>query len=169
MTQQSTTLEQSTAELSTGDASPRPFDHIAASYRDVWLLLGRLAIGTIFVTSGFEKLTDLGKFAANLAGKGVPMSDLLAPLGAGVEFFAGVAVVVGFESRMIALLMLAFVIVATAISHRYWEFEGAARVPQEVNFYKNLCIFGGVLMFFTAGSGRLSVDGLLARLRGGKR
>ena len=168
MAQQSTTLERSTAELST-EAATSPLEHIAARYRDIWLLLGRLAIGTIFVTSGFEKLTDLGKFAANLAGKSVPMSDLLAPLGGGVEFFGGVALVLGFRSRITALLMLVFVVVATAISHRYWEFDGAARVPQEINFYKNLCIFGGVLIFFATGAGRLSVDGLLARWRGRQR
>jgi putative oxidoreductase len=61
--------------------------------------------------------------------------------------------------------MVLFVIVATAISHRFWEFEGAIRVAQEINFDKNLCITGGFIMLFAAGAGRLSIDGLL---RGGR-
>jgi len=58
------------------------------------------------------------------------------------------------------LLVLVFVVVATAISHRYWEFQGAMRVSQEINFDKNLCIFGGFILMFPAGAGRFSVDGL---------
>jgi putative oxidoreductase len=56
--------------------------------------------------------------------------------------------------------MIAFVAVATAISHRYWEFtDAAARRAQEINFYKNIGIIGGLLFYFGAGAGAFGFDG----------
>jgi putative oxidoreductase len=138
-----------------------PFEGFAARHQDTLLLLGRVVLGVIFVNSGLHKLLALDGFAASLAAKGVPFASAFAPLGACVEFFGGLAVVLGFASRATGLLMVLFVIVATAISHRFWEFEGAVRVAQEVNFDKNLCITGGFIMLLAAGAGRFSIDGLL--------
>ena len=162
--------QQSSVILSTGSMSSTshlPLDGFATRHQDTLLLLGRLALGVIFVTSGFEKLLALDGFAANLAGKGVPLSWFFARLGAGVEFFGGLAIVLGFATRLSSLLMLAFVVVATGISHRYWEFQGAARVAQATNFYKNLGIFGGFFLLFAAGAGRFAIDGLFRRRNGG--
>src|SRR2546421_7009129 len=97
------------------------------SRRDVILLLGRIALGAIFVKSGLQKLMALGAFAASLAGRGVPQSEMWAVIGACVEVIGGILVVTGFKTRFASMLMIVFVIVATGISHRYWEFADAAR------------------------------------------
>jgi putative oxidoreductase len=131
--------------------------------QDVILLLGRLALGAIFVKSGLQKLTALGAFAASLAGRGVPQSSTWAVIGATVEFVGGVLIVTGFRTRDASLLMILFVIVATGISHRYWEYADAARRLQESQFFKNLAIIGGFLVLAVTGSGRFSLDALLQR------
>ena len=46
---------------------------------------------------GLRKLTDLAAFAATLKKQGVPLADVLAPIGAAVEFFGGIAVLVGVQ------------------------------------------------------------------------
>jgi putative oxidoreductase len=163
MSQQSTAIHQSGAGNAPAGATHASLESFVVRSQDFWLLVGRLAIGAIFVTSGFEKLLALDGFAANLAGKGVPLPWIFAPLGACVEFFGGVAIVLGLATRLSSLLMIAFVVVATLISHRYWELTGAARVPQETNFYKNLAIGGGFFFLFAAGSGRFSLDRLFGR------
>ena len=157
-------MSQQSAAVGSSRSTPAStgllFDGLAFRYQNTALLLGRVALGVIFLTSGLHKLLGLDAFAANLASKGVPLVSVFAPLGAGVEFVGGLAIVLGLATRASALLMLVFVVVATAISHRYWEFEGAIRVSQEINFDKNLCIFGGFILLFAAGAGRFSVDGL---------
>jgi putative oxidoreductase len=130
---------------------------------DVILLLGRVALGIIFIKSGAEKLMALSAFAASLASRGVPQSSLLAVIGATVEFVAGVLIVTGLKTRYASMLTILFVIVATAISHRFWELADAARRMQEVQFSKNLAIVGGYLLLFVTGSGRFSLDRLLRR------
>jgi uncharacterized membrane protein YphA (DoxX/SURF4 family) len=94
----------------------------------VWLL-ARCCIGGIFVYSGFGKLTGLEGFAASLAKNGVPMADVMAVVGATVEFFGGLAIVLGLQTRYAALLMAAFTVSATLISHRFWESQDAAERP----------------------------------------
>ena len=118
----------------------------------------------IFIESGFGKLLDLGAFSASLAGKGVPFANLLGVVGACVEFFAGVAVLLGVQTRYAAALLALFTVVATAISHRYWNFSGAARRAQEINFSKNVSIVGGLLLLVATGGGRFAIDHMLRRL-----
>jgi len=136
---------------------------VVALQSDPMMLLGRILLGGIFVISGYAKLMGLAAFAASLEKNGVPFASVLAPLGAAVEFFGGVAIVLGIEVRYAALLMIAFVIVATLISHRFWEFEGAARRAQEINFSKNVAIIGGFALLNAAGGGRYAFERLWRR------
>src|SRR5215471_12049600 len=127
---------------------------------DALLLLGRVLLGSIFVISGYGKLMGLAAFAASLEKNGVPYASALAPVGACVEFFGGLAIVLGIEVRAAALLMIAFVIVATLTSHRFWELQDAARRAQVTQFSKNVAIIGGFVLLHAAGGGRYAVERL---------
>src|SRR3954447_17160079 len=135
--------------------------------KDTGLLFGRLLLGAIFVSSGFGKVMHLDTFAQSLSSRGVPMSTPLSVLGALVEFLGGIAIVIGLQVRWASALMILFVIVATLISHRYWELADAARRAQETQFMKNVAILGGFLLLMASGGGRFSLDGLLPRSRRG--
>jgi putative oxidoreductase len=130
---------------------------------DLALLLGRIALSALFIPGGLRKLMDLGAFTASLQKQGVPFADILAPLGAGIEFLGGIAVLVGFQARFATLLLIVFTIIATLIAHRFWEFQGAARQMQQTNFFKNLAIIGGFLALWVSGPGRYALDRLWHR------
>ena len=142
-------------------ASSSVIDRIAAGIGgDTIWLLARCFVGGIFVYSGFGKLMALDAFAASLGKGGVPMPEVMAVVGAAVEFFGGLAIVLGVQTRYAALLMALFTISATLISHRFWEFDDlAARKGQSIHFMKNLAILGAFLLLFVQGGGRLSFDG----------
>ena len=143
-------------------ASQLSHDGVSHNSSDIWRLLGRIALGTIFVVSGFGKLTHLGGFEASLALKGVPLPWLAAFGGAPVEFFGGLAIVLGIAGRYAALLMLAFTVVATLISHRFWEYSDAAvHQVQLSNFSKNIAIIGGFMLLYSQGTGRFALDRFL--------
>jgi putative oxidoreductase len=133
-------------------------DRISRAFDDWALLLGRLALAAIYLPSGFSKLLHLGTFAQSLTNRGVPGGTLVAVLGAGVEFFGSLCIIVGFQTRWAALLMAAFTVVAALVSHRFWDAEEAARAMQYVQFMKNVAITGGFVILFVAGAGRYSVD-----------
>jgi putative oxidoreductase len=135
----------------------------AVDRSDLWRLVGRILLGGIFVVSGYGKLMGLAAFAASLEKNGVPYASAVAPVGASVEFFGGVAIVLGVEVRSAALLMIAFVIVATLISHRFWELQDAARRAQVTQFSKNMAIIGGFALLHAAGGGHFAVERLWRR------
>ena len=138
-------------------------DEAAQRFRDGLLLLGRILLGGIFVLSGYGKLMGLSAFAASLERNGVPFASVMAPIGAAVEFFGGLAIVLGIETRYAAALMVAFVIVATLISHRFWEYQDAARQMQQTQFSKNVAIIGGFVVLFVQGGGRFALTRLWRR------
>ena len=150
----------------------RAYHHVAISEdpssqnsRDALLLFGPVLLALIFVQSGFGKLLDIGGFSASLAGKGVPVASFFATIGAGVECFGGLAVLLGWQTRYAAALIAVFTVVATLISHRFWEYADVTRRAQQVNFQKNICIIGGYLLLVATGGGRFSLDGVIRNMR----
>ena len=139
-------------------SNPRLEDRLTGSSYDGLLLFGRILMALIFVQSGFGKFLDIGGFTASLASKGVPLAGIFGVIGPCVEFFGGLAVLFGLQTRYAAVLIAVFTVVATAISHRYWEFSDAGRRAQEVNFMKNISIIGGFLVLAAVGGGQFSID-----------
>jgi putative oxidoreductase len=134
-------------------------DRIATDAQDPLLLIARMLLGAIFIWSGFGKLMNLDGFITSLANQGVPMAPVLGIVGPCVEFFGGLAIVLGAWTRPAAILMVVFTACATLIAHRYWEAPEAQRVAQQIQFMKNVAIIGGFVALIAAGPGRFSVDG----------
>src|SRR4051794_2837167 len=138
-------------------------DRAAINGQDVLLFLARLAIGVLFVQSGLGKLIDLAGFITGLEGMDVPFASVLGVLAAGVEFFAGLAFALGAWTRLAAILLVGFTVVATLIAHRFWDYSAEQKVMQSVQFMKNLAIVGGLLAMVAAGGGGFGIDGLRQR------
>lgn len=134
-------------------------DGLALRQQDGILLLARLCLGWIFVQSGLLKLMGLQAFST----RGWPAAWFFGPLGAAVELIGGVLLILGLATRYASLVMLLFMVVATFSNHRYWDYPPEAIQGQKSHFFKNLSIFGGFLVFYAIGAGRMSVDWMLGR------
>ncbi|MEA2986484.1 MAG: putative oxidoreductase [Alphaproteobacteria bacterium] len=136
-------------------------DHLAVAWQDQLLLVARVIAGWIFLQSGFGKVMDPATFAARLVPRGVPeWLGLIAPF---VEFIGGIMLVLGIGARYGALMLIAFTIAATWISHRFWIFPEAQQGQQSTQFWKNVSMIGGLLALFVTGPGRFSLDRWLSR------
>jgi putative oxidoreductase len=124
------------------------------------LLLARVAVAALYVPSGWSKLMNIAGFAGVLASKGLPGPAMAwAVIGAVVEFFGSLAILLGFKTRYAALLLIVFTLVAAFLSHSYWTLaDPAAMRNQSIHFWKNIAIIGGLLFLFVRGAGPLSVD-----------
>jgi putative oxidoreductase len=143
-------------------------DDIAASATDVLLLVGRVLLGWLFLASSAGiggKLWNPAGFAGYLKALGAPAPEVLSWIGALVETVIGAALILGIGTRYAALLCAVFLVIATALAHRYWEYPAAQVSGQYSNFLKNLAIFGGALVIFVTGPGRFSIDHMLAKKR----
>ncbi|HEV2546631.1 MAG TPA: DoxX family protein [Stellaceae bacterium] len=124
------------------------------------LLLGRAALAALYLPSGWSKLTNIAGFAGVLATKGLPGPAMAwAVVGAAVEFFGSLAILLGFKTRYAALLMIVFTLFAAFLSHNYWTItDPTAMRNQFIHFWKDIALIGGFLVLFTRGAGPLSVD-----------
>jgi putative oxidoreductase len=135
------------------------FESIAMRGKGLWLLIGRLAMGSLFLPTGLRKLLQPENFAVALAKYGMIEPHFAWAVVAGVvEFFGAAAVIIGFQTRAAALLMALFTIVAAFLGHQFWLLEGPDYVAQLINFWKDLAIAGGFLILFCRGAGPLSAD-----------
>jgi len=137
-------------------------DGLAASSADIILLIARILLAWAFVRSGYGKLFNIDATVAGYVSRGIPTA--IAYLAIPVEFFGGLALMFGFATRYMAVLLFAFTLIATLTSHRYWEFtEAVAQRAQASNFYKNMSMLGGFAALFVCGGGRFSLDGWLRK------
>jgi putative oxidoreductase len=120
--------------------------------------VGRVALVALFIKSGAEKLLDPPGITALLSAKAFPMPKLFAYLAGSAEIALGILVAIGWQARIAAFALIAFVFVATLLVHNYWDMSGAARRANETAFWKNLAIVGGLMMLIASGAGRYSVD-----------
>jgi len=79
------------------------------------------------------------------------------------ELGIGVALIFGIATRYASLFTFVYLIIATAIAHRYWEAQPAAVATQYVHFCTNLAIMGDTLLLYVLGAGRFSLDAWLRR------
>ncbi len=137
-----------------------------AAVNDLALLIGRVAMASLFLPSGLMKAMNIQAFIYSIDGRGVPFSPVLAPLGAGVEFLGGMALLLGVQVRFASVLLLVFTVLATLIAHRFWEYApGAARQMQQISFFKNVAIVGGFVFLAAHGGGRYCLEQLWRRDR----
>jgi putative oxidoreductase len=124
-------------------------------------VVGRILIATIFLLSGFGKLTGFAGTAGYMASK-IPLSgtliDLLLVITIVIELGGGIALVLGWKARLAALVLFLWMIPVTLIFHNFWGVPADQAMNQQIHFLKNLAIMGGMLMIMANGPGPLSVD-----------
>ncbi|TIM25926.1 MAG: DoxX family protein, partial [Mesorhizobium sp.] len=85
--------------------------------RNALLLLSRLLLAALFVPSGFHALTDITGTSGYFAGLGLPLPTLVAWVTGLFELVAGLLILVGLKTPIVALLLAAFCIAAGFIGH----------------------------------------------------
>lgn len=122
------------------------------------LLLGRILLATLFLGACISRLTGIAAATAYFTKLGFPMPDVMVWLACLVELVGGVLLILGWHTRRAAWLLILFVAIATAMAHRFWQFDGAQYVNQMNHFLKNLAIIGGLLYITAFGPGAVSLD-----------
>lgn len=114
-------------------------------------LAARILIGVLFIVAGAGKLGNVEGFTGYLTSGGLPA--VLAWPAIIFEIVLGVALIAGFQTRIVALLGAGFCVLAGLLYH----FDLADQ-NQTTALLKNLAIAGGFLMLAAHGAGRYAVD-----------
>ena len=114
-------------------------------------LIGRVMLALIFILAGFGKITDPVGTMGYMQSVGLP-GLLLWPTIA-LELLGGIALAVGYKTRLVAFALAGFCVLAAVLFHRNF-----AEQMQMILFLKNIAIAGGLLLLATGASTAYSMD-----------
>jgi putative oxidoreductase len=113
------------------------------------MLLGRILLALIFILSGSGKIGGYAETVDQMTKVGIP--GALLPLVIILELAAGLLLVIGWQTRIAALALVGFTLLATYFFHLDFGDRG-----QVIRILKNLAIFGGLLALVGSGPGTWS-------------
>ena len=116
-------------------------------------LVARVFLSILFILAGFSKLTAISGTAGYFAGIGLPAPTITAIVVGLIEFLGGLAILVGFQTRIAAAIVALFTIGATLVAHMNFA-EGMNALMAQ----KNLAIAGGLILLVLQGAGSISID-----------
>ncbi len=123
-------------------------------------LLARIFLVSIFILAGVSKISNFSGTQAYMASRGMSATALLLPGAILIEMGGGLAVLLGYKTRLVALLLFLFLIPTTLIFHTAFggSFPPEQMRIQQAMVLKNLAIMGGLLTLAVHGAGSLSLD-----------
>jgi putative oxidoreductase len=135
---------------------------IAKKTDSVALLIARLTVGVLFVSTGWGKVNNLSKVTEFFTELGIPMPGFNATLASYTELVCGFLLVIGLASRLASVPLVVTMAVAILTAKRS-ELHG---LPDLFGFveWTYLAI---LLVIFALGPGKIALDTLAERrLRG---
>ncbi|MEJ7686291.1 MAG: DoxX family protein [Variovorax sp.] len=144
--------------MSTSISARRGSGVTTTSKEDVAALVGRILLAALFIPAGFGKLMGFAGTVGYITSAGLPLPQVAAAVAIVVELGLGLALLVGFKTRWAALGIALFTVVASLVFHNFWSMPADKVMLNQMMFFKNLAIVGGLLAFWAFGPGRLSVD-----------
>lgn len=124
--------------------------------------VGRALMSGLFIWSGYSKLTAAAATKAMFAKMGLPLPDILWLVIVIVELGGGLALLIGFQAQLTALVLCLWCIATALAAH-----SNFADMNMKIQFMKNLAMAGGFVFIALFGAGGLSLDGALTRFRHG--
>lgn len=119
--------------------------------------IGRVLLAAIFLWAGFGKLMAPGMYIGYIAHVGLPLPPAAYVVSVVVELLGGIALLVGFQTRIVAAILALFCLVTAFAVH------GFADQNNTIHAMKNIAMTGGFLFVIAHGAGAFSVDAMRQR------
>lgn len=133
---------------------------ITQSQRDLFLLAARILLASLFLVMGWEKIAGFDMSVGYMKSLHVPMPALATIIAIIAELGGGIAILVGFFTAPVSLLLALYTIVTGVIGHHYWTMPaGLAEYDAHIHFFKNMSIAGGLIALAVAGAGKYALTG----------
>jgi putative oxidoreductase len=113
-------------------------------------LAARISLAALFIVAGLGKIAGYEGTAGYMQSMGVP--GVLLPFVIALELGGGLAVAIGYRTRLAAFLLAGFSLLSGLIFHSPLD------PSEQTQFLKNLALAGGFLLLVVHGAGRLSLD-----------
>lgn len=119
-------------------------------FSNLVMLAGRAMLATIFIVAGISKVGAYAGTQAYMESVGLP--GMLLPAVIALEIGGGIAILVGFQTRIAAALLAGFTLLAAVIFH-----SDFSQQMQSILFMKNVAIAGAFLLLIAQGPGQWAI------------
>jgi putative oxidoreductase len=130
-----------TSHISDASAATNTFQHLT-------MVVARLLISVIFLTSGIAKITAWDSNVSYMATRPLPFIPVLLAAALVIELVAAACLIVGYQTKIAAWIMFAYMVAVTNLFHTFGS----------THYQKNLGIMGGLLMLAIRGAGAWALD-----------
>ena len=134
-----------------------------ATLQNPLALVGRILIALLFIPAGFGKISGFAGTVGYATSVGMPMPTEAVAVGLLIELLGGLALLFGFGTRIAALALAVFTLAASFFFHAYWALPADQQMMQQLLFFKNVGVTGGLLALAAFGAGGWSVDAARAK------
>jgi putative oxidoreductase len=121
-------------------------------------LAGRLLLALLFLPAGIGKVTGFAGTVAYIASAGLPLPAVGTAIALTVEILGSLALISGFGTRLAALVLALFTLVASFFFHAFWAVPADQQYVTQLLFFKNIAVVGGLLTLAAWGAGAWSLD-----------
>ncbi|WP_294768072.1 DoxX family protein [uncultured Rhodoferax sp.] len=121
-------------------------------------LAARILLAVLFVPAGISKIAGFAGTVGYISSVGLPLPAVGAVLAILAEAGGGIALLLGFQTRLAALALAIFSVVAGFFFHAFWSVPADQVMVNQIMFMKNIAIAGGLLALVAFGPGKLSLD-----------
>jgi putative oxidoreductase len=123
-------------------------------------LAGRQLFSIIFILASARHFSPETITAA--ASHHVPFPGILVPISGVIALVGGLSVLLGYQTRLGAWLLVIFLVPVTLMMHNFWSVsDPTASHFEEATFIRNVTMLGGALLLSYFGAGPLSLDALI--------
>lgn len=127
--------------------------------------LARPLLASMFITGGFDTLRRPGMRPELVAKAGLQDPQKLVRINGATQLVGGLALATGRLPRLSALALAGSLVPTTYIGHAFWsEGDKAAKTQQQIQFFKNLSMLGGLLLAAADTGGRESLPHAAGRI-----
>jgi putative oxidoreductase len=135
----------------------------SSSLQNAFALASRVLIAVMFLPSGISKLSGFQGTVGYIASVGLPLPAVGAAIAIAVEIVIALALLLGYRTRVAALVLAVFTLAASVFFHAFWAVPADKAMIQQLMFFKNIAIVGGLLALAAFGAGKWSLDARSAR------
>ena len=122
-------------------------------------LVGRILLAILFIKYGFEKVVGFQGTVGYIAAKGLPMPAVLAALATVVELGGGILLAIGLLAGWGVRGLARFCVLTAYLGHPCSTPPEAQQYGDQISFFKDLALAGGLLVVAGFGAGAASIDG----------
>lgn len=127
-------------------------------YQAVLALSARILLSALFFYAALFNLLNWSEQVSHMAAARMPLPAFVIGAATTVEIVLGLPLLLGFQTRPVALLAAAYVLLCAMVLHPFWAATPGDQANQALHFFETLGAAGGFFAIAAFGPGLISMD-----------